>query len=347
MAKAKKLNSGNWRVRVLDYIDNDKKKHYKSFTAPTKKEAEFLAADYKMNSKTKTYAALSLSEAYDRYIESKSNVLSASTIADYKKHKRNDFKAIMQVRLDKLTPEIVQTAVNEMSARLSPKSVRNAHGLLNSVIKAYYPNLVLRTRLPQKKKKVIHIPTATEVKKLIDVADDRARVPILLASSGGLRRSEISALTVEDITDTGVSVNKAVVENEHHKWVVKQPKTNAGYRFVPLPQEVIKELRNWKHLGCSPAVISKHWDKALEKANIRHTTFHKLRHYFASECHAKGIPDQYIASVGGWESVDMLHKVYQHALEDEQKAFNSKIVTIFTQNLNKDDTKDDTTQKQA
>ena len=39
MAKAKKLKSGNYRVLVPDYKDENGKWHYKSFTAKTKKEA--------------------------------------------------------------------------------------------------------------------------------------------------------------------------------------------------------------------------------------------------------------------------------------------------------------------
>ena len=46
MAKAKKLKSGNWRC--LAYVGKDKngKRKYKSFTAPTKKEAELMALTY-------------------------------------------------------------------------------------------------------------------------------------------------------------------------------------------------------------------------------------------------------------------------------------------------------------
>ena len=46
MAKAKKLPSGSWRVRVYDGKGADGKDRYKSFTAATKREAEFLAAEY-------------------------------------------------------------------------------------------------------------------------------------------------------------------------------------------------------------------------------------------------------------------------------------------------------------
>lgn len=38
MAKVKKQPSGNWRVQVYDYTDAKGKRHYKSFTADTKKE---------------------------------------------------------------------------------------------------------------------------------------------------------------------------------------------------------------------------------------------------------------------------------------------------------------------
>ena len=45
MAKAKKLPSGSWRVLQFVGLDADGKRQYKSFTAPTKREAEFLAAE--------------------------------------------------------------------------------------------------------------------------------------------------------------------------------------------------------------------------------------------------------------------------------------------------------------
>ena len=53
MAKAKKLPSGNWRVRIYIGADDSGKHVYKSFTAGTKKEAEFLAAEYNLKRKEK------------------------------------------------------------------------------------------------------------------------------------------------------------------------------------------------------------------------------------------------------------------------------------------------------
>ena len=46
MATAKKQKSGSWRVRIYSFTDQDGKKHYESFTASTKQEAEMMAAKY-------------------------------------------------------------------------------------------------------------------------------------------------------------------------------------------------------------------------------------------------------------------------------------------------------------
>ena len=84
MAKKKKgeLPSGNIRIQVFDYTDENGKKHYKSFTARTKAEAQALATEWK-NNRRELKEALTVSMACARYIEMKRNVLSPSTIKGY------------------------------------------------------------------------------------------------------------------------------------------------------------------------------------------------------------------------------------------------------------------------
>lgn len=86
MAKAKKLPSGAWRCRSYDYTDSDGKIHMASFTAATKKEAEYLAAEYAVTKKQKKLPAnLTIGDAIDKYILSKENVLSPGTIREYRR----------------------------------------------------------------------------------------------------------------------------------------------------------------------------------------------------------------------------------------------------------------------
>lgn len=334
MAKAKKLKSGNWRVLIYEYTDENKKRHYKSITAPTKKEAEYQAAEYALTRKNNaSYEDLTLKEAYERYISSKSAVLSPSTIAGYERLKKNHFQQLMPMKLSKITTKHIQTAVNEMSASHSPKTVRNAHGLLHSVIKSYRPNFDFNTTLPQNIKPQYTIPTTSDIMALLENADDKIRVPILLASQGGLRRSEICALTIDDFTDLGVNINKAVVYDKNGNAKIKTTKTIAGTRFVPLPQSVIEEARNWKYFGISPAALHGQFNRLINKTEVNHFSFHKLRHYFASELHAQGIPDKYIAEIGGWETIEILQKIYQHTLKDKQEYISEKVINIFSSNF--------------
>jgi hypothetical protein len=73
MATPKKLPSGNWRVQVFVGYDENGKRIKKSFTAPTKKEASYLASDFIINKKKKA-TDKTLLEAIDEYLELKSNV---------------------------------------------------------------------------------------------------------------------------------------------------------------------------------------------------------------------------------------------------------------------------------
>ena len=79
---AKKLPSGSWSARLFLGEDENGKKHYKSFTAATKREAERLALNYAEERATPD--RITFKDALARYIESKSNVFSPSTLRGYR-----------------------------------------------------------------------------------------------------------------------------------------------------------------------------------------------------------------------------------------------------------------------
>lgn len=97
MTNAKKKNtlpSGNCRIQVYDYTDLDGKKHYKSFTAPTKKLAKMAAAEWKAAKEQNriTPDNLTVYDAAGRYIAAKKGALSPSTIVGYEKYTPELFK---------------------------------------------------------------------------------------------------------------------------------------------------------------------------------------------------------------------------------------------------------------
>jgi len=87
MAKAKKLPSGAWRCLVYDYTDDANKRHYESFTAASRKEAEYLAAEFTLNKKNRKRDTeqLTVKTAAEKYISVKSGVLSPSTVREYER----------------------------------------------------------------------------------------------------------------------------------------------------------------------------------------------------------------------------------------------------------------------
>lgn len=330
MAKARKLPSGNWRCLVRKTIDG--KQISKSFTAPTKKEAEFLAAEWVAN-ETDKLDNLTLKTACERYIEAKESVLSPATVREYKNCVNRSMSIIMNVKIDALTREQVQKAINIEAASHSPKTVRNIHGFLSAVLKMFRPGFVLNTQLPQKLKTKMHIPTDADVKTVLDAAKGTyVEIAILLAAFGPMRRGEICALTDKDISGNMVTVNKAFVLSDKREWVLKTPKTYSSNRTIIYPEFVIEKIKDIKGnlIPCTPDSLSRAFTRVLKSTNLEYFRFHDLRHYCVSICKAMNIPDEYIMARGGWATNYTMNNVYAHTLPDVQDAITNRILDHFS-----------------
>lgn len=339
MATARKLPSGQYRVRVYVGKDNNGKDIRKSFTAATKKEAEYLATKYMLEKReAASNKILTFGEALDGYIAGRESVLSASTIRGYKQLAENNFDSLRPRKIDDITQDDIQNFVNNACASgLSSKSVRNMHGLISSVFKKERPSMRLTTALPAKSKPDLYIPSDDEVVKVINqIRKEKDRdmlIAILLAAYGPMRRSEICALTDSDISGNVIHVHKAIVLRKDNEWELKMiPKTEAGDRFISMPDFVMKELKGIKGqiISLNPNSVTERFHRLLRRAGVPYFRFHDLRHYSASIQHAIGIPDAYIMQRGGWESDSTLKNIYRHALDQEAQKANNKINDYFS-----------------
>lgn len=320
MARAKKTPSGMWKVRVYSHTDKEGKKHYKAFTAPSKAEAEAMAADFAGQVDRATHQDLTVGEAIDRYIRAKAGVLSPKTIREYKGMAGRYYDDIGRYRIRKLTSEQLQIWISDLAETVSAKTVRNAYGLLISAIGLYLPDRSYRVTLPARPKKRTTAPSDDQIRVLYDLAQDWLRICIALAAFGSLRRGEICALTYGDIDGCVVHVTKDIVQDADSQWVVKDmPKTSDSIRDVVVPAEVTALI------GSGPAdarIIDKN-PNSLTLAFIRIRNrlglvirFHDLRHYFASIGAVLGVPDIYLAQFGGWHAGSgVLKEVYQHQID--------------------------------
>ena len=345
MAKAKKLPSGAWRTLVFSHtetVDGKKIKKYESFTAETKKESEFLAAEFSVTRKKKKDPLnITVGEAIDRYIEMKDAVLSPSTVREYKQERRNCLQGLMDKKLIELTHEVVQKEINKESALRSPKSVKNSHGLLSASLREFYPEFVLRTTLPSKKKINTYIPTKKEIDTLLAITKDTSLyVPILLASCLGLRRSEICALKWEsvDFKKNTIRIEKAKVLDENNSWVIKDPKSYAGNRILLMPKIICETLSKEERvseyiINIKPSTITLQFVRLLESENMNHFRFHDLRHYYASVMLALNIPDKYAMERMGHATNTMLKNIYQHTMDEKNNDINKILNSYFEENI--------------
>ena len=254
------------------------------------------------------------SHAAEVYIKSKENVLSPATIRGYRGLINNISENIMSMQLDKITLPVLQTFINEYSATHSPKSVRNMNGFIVAVLN-YNGAEVKTPRLPQKEKKDIYIPTEEDVKRILQEFKGNRYEAFIVLATMGLRRSEICALTPEDLNGNVLTINKALVQNEKKEWVIKQTKTESSTRKIILPDELVKLLNEKGFYEGNPENLYFNLQRAQKRLGIPQFPLHKLRHFFASYMHDLGYSDKQIQEFGGWKTDSIMKTVYQHAME--------------------------------
>lgn len=314
--KIEKLPSGSYRIRKMY-----KGKIYTVITEykPTQKEAITLMSD-KLKAAESKSVHLTFQKAAESYVNMKRNVLSPRTIKEYSETTGRLPNWFNELIVSDITQIEINRLVNELSKTKSPKTVRNYHGFLSAVLGTFCPNLKISTTLPQKVRNEPYTPTREDVKRILaEVKDTPYEIPIVLACYG-MRRSEICALTCDDIDGDIVHINKALVLDENRKWVVKNTKTTESTRDIIIPMELADKIREQGYIYKGhPNTIYDCLKRTEEKLQIPHFSIHKLRHYFASQMSALGVPEADILKLGGWETDHVMKSVYRHSMMDKEE----------------------------
>lgn len=325
--KPRKLSSGNYFIQVQ--VNGVRR----SFSAPTRAEVIRKATEYKLTAVDAPSAPLGV--LVEQYIDAKRNVLSPSTIVGYETVRRNYFQRLMTVPVRELTSERLQMEVNLMAADKSPKTIRNAYGLISATLALFAPELHFRVTLPAKKRVVYEVPTTDQVYDLINHASPNLKTAIMLAAFCGLRRGEIVALTSDDVYDNVIHIRSAAVRM-NGKTTVRQPKTYTSDRYTPIPPFVARHIENMEGRICPIELnsITRRFEELREKLGYK-CRFHDLRHYYASALHAVGLRDQYIMKLGGWKSDAVLKSVYRGTLDDFEAEAADMALGYFEKSANK------------
>lgn len=342
MAKAKKLPSGNWRVRAYSHTTPDGVRHYESFTASTKQEAEMQASKW-ANSKTRTPSNKTVAQCIDEYITVKTKALSPSTIRAYRNMQKKYYKEIANIKICKLTNVDVQGMINNLIGSVSEKTIKNIYTLFTASVRFCSKDITFNVSLPKKEivddiKEVESkgAPKNDDVILLYKMASPWLQKCIALAAFSGMRRGEIAALKYKDILRdrNKIFVHTAYAMDENNEWVLKAPKTEGSVRLANVPKEVIELLGDGDSeefiIGYNPNTISKMFIKLRQRFGVD-IRFHDLRHYYASIGNVLGVPDVTLADFAGWEhNSPIIKDTYQERITDISEGYAKKMNNYFS-----------------
>lgn len=329
---AELLPSGAYRCRVLV---NGKRE---SFTASTASEAQEMALLAKIGMPQKKYSKRTVGQAIDDYIKSREAVLSPSTIRGYKIIRKNRMQSVMDRTIDSTNQIAWQQAINdEAKAGINAKYIRNIWGLIR-------PALEMETgsapsvRLPQRIKNPRPFLDDREVKIFLDaIRGDTAELASLFALHS-LRRSEIMALTWDDIDlkNKTISVNGAMVIGEGNKKVLKkETKTDSSRRTIPIIIPRLFDLLDSMEPNTGTIVniknetLYKHINSICKKNGLSQVGIHGLRHTFASIGFYLGIPPKALQEMGGWSDQRVMMDIYTHISSRQKNQYIEKFQGFF------------------
>lgn len=338
----RQLQSGTWFIQLrLNGVSV-------SVSAPTKAEcknrAQLIKAEHLAGQRQIAKSDLTLKQAIDKYIGSKTNVLSPSTIRGYNTIRDNRFQSVIDKPVQSITDW--QAQIDAASASLAPKTVKNDWRFICSVLREAGftpPKVVLPQQIPAENEYLDPDEIKTFVKA---VQGTPCEIPALLGLHS-LRRSEMMGLTWEnvDLEEEIIRVRGAAVFDENQKLVHKRTNKNtASSRDIPIMipellsalKAVPEEQRHGSLLSCNPNTIWAQVNRVCKLNGLPEIGVHGLRHSFASLAFSSdvGMTEREVMEIGGWSDYHTVHKIYEHLSRKNRLKAQNKM-KAFYQNANK------------
>jgi integrase len=338
MAKAKKLPSGNWRVQMS--MDGERR----SFTAPTKKEAELMALEWVNGKEEQKIPAVkkTVGQAVEEYIQSKENLLSPSSTRGYWIIYNNSIDLISSILLSDITEKHLQNWINSNAAHYAAKSVKSQFGLVRAALRQNKIKIDFESiLLPRQSKEEKIIPDEKQISIILHIVEHTSvELPVTIAVTLGLRQSEIAALKWIDYDGKYLYIHAAVVPNKENKYIYKNTtKTEASTRKIEVDALLKERLDRAERKGefispMLPSSVLRKFSKLCEQNGLPHFTMHAQRHGNASMMLAKGVPDRYAMKRLGHASTNMIKNVYQHLYGDVEKEVAQTVSDAFSEIFN-------------
>lgn len=343
MASIKKRPDGSWRARYRDPDGRERAKHF-----DRRVDAEQWLTSVEHKKLTGEYVDPTAGKVRFRdYAEQwrARQVHRPTTTEQLRSNlERHVYPALGDRAMNQVRPGDVQALVKTMSKKLAPGTVAMVYRYVASIFRAAVRDRVVSMspcvdiRLPKQERRQIE-PLATEqVRGLVEGMPERWRALVVVGAGTGLRQGEAFGLTVDrvDFLRRRLTVDRQVIlADDRPQW--GPPKTQAGYRTVPLPDVVLEALSAHVatfEVGDEGLVFTDRDGGMIDRRRFGEvwrpvardvglpprTGFHALRHYYASLLIRHGESVKVVQSRLGHASAAETLDTYSHLWpEDEDR----------------------------
>jgi integrase len=302
---------------IADYTDQNGARHIKTFTR--RKDAEAYSQQVGVAVRAGTHTPESKSptvrEAAKNWLKKvELDGREPTTLAQYRGHVELHIDPRLGgLKLAKLTAPRIHDFIDELRAAKSDVLARKVLVSLKSILRdalrrGYLAHnvasgIAIKTDKRSQKKLAIgvDIPTADEIRRIINAANGQLRVLLIVAIGTGLRASELRGLRWDDVDLKAGELHVRQRADAYRE--IGAPKSHSSRRTIPLGPMVVKTLKEWR-LACpgdlvfpSPRGGIEHHksivralDTVMVDAGVvvdgrpKYSGLHAFRHFYASWC---------------------------------------------------------------
>lgn len=330
--KAQKMSSGNYFIRMR--LGGQEI----TVTRPTEKEAiraaELLKAEHRNGKRLEAAGEKpTLRVAIDNYINTRSNVLSPSTIRGYRIIQRSRFQSVMDARIDHVYSW--QVVVNNEAKLCSAKTLKNAFLFVRSVLKENGIDTG-KVQLPQVLITPREFLDPDQINVFLQAVYGKECEMAALLALHSLRRSELLALEKSnvDLEQGTITVRGAVVPDENNNYIKKKTNKNASSArvipiMIPRLSELVESAPDGQLVTSYANNVGRSINYACKSANLPEIGVHGLRHSFASLAYHLGLSEKETMEIGGWADHTTMHKIYTHVSQKDRMSAARKMMDFY------------------
>ncbi len=287
---------------------------------------------------------LLVSQASYMWLQSKRVFVKQSTYYRYlsviEKHVNSFFK---NTRLVDLTDSKIQSFSAALMQTLKPKTVRDILTVLGQVLdytaeQGLCNRVCNKIKLPKDRANTMKILSPKDQQQLVTFLRsdlDLQKLGVLICLFTGMRLGEICGLRWEDVDffNNTITIQRTIQriksENGGTRFIIDAPKTHHSVRDIPVPDFLMRLLRECKTGNASAYVLTgtpqftqprtyqnrfKTYLKHSGLSELFH--FHTLRHTFASRAIELGFDPKTLSEILGHANVSITLNRYVHSSMD-------------------------------